>query len=59
LLTASDVAPRIRTLTLEQASAAVIEEAAVAEGTQRLRENGIDRVLDGTTSFAELTRCIV
>ncbi len=53
------VTPRIRTLILEQASAAVIEEAAVAEGTQRLRENGVGRVLDGTTSFAELTRCIV
>jgi type IV pilus assembly protein PilB len=53
------VTPRIRTLILEQASAAVIEEAAAAEGTQRLRENGIDRVLAGTTSFAELTRCIV
>jgi len=53
------VTARIRTLILEQASAAVIEEAAVAEGTQRLRENGIDKVLAGTTSFAELTRCIV
>ncbi|HVA04550.1 MAG TPA: ATPase, T2SS/T4P/T4SS family [Acidimicrobiales bacterium] len=53
------VTARIRTLILEQASAAVIEEAAVAEGTQRLRENGIDKVLAGTTSFAELNRCIV
>ncbi len=53
------VTARIRTLILEQASAAVIEEAAVAEGTQRLRENGIDKVLSGTTSFAELNRCIV
>jgi type IV pilus assembly protein PilB len=53
------VTARIRTLILEQASASVIEEAAVAEGTQRLRENGIDKVLAGTTSFAELNRCIV
>ena len=53
------VTARIRTLILEQASATIIEEAAVAEGTQRLRENGIDKVLTGTTSFAELTRCIV
>jgi type IV pilus assembly protein PilB len=53
------VTARIRTLVLEQASAAQIEEAAVAEGTQLLRENGIDKVLAGTTSFAELTRCVV
>ena len=53
------VSARIRTLVLEQASASEIEEAAVAEGTQRLRENGIEKVLAGTTSFAELTRCIV
>ncbi len=53
------VTARIRALILEQASAAAIEEAAVAEGTQRLRENGIDQVLAGTTSFAELNRCIV
>ncbi len=53
------VTARIRTLILEQASASVIEEAAVAEGTQLLRENGIDKVLAGTTSFAELNRCIV
>jgi type IV pilus assembly protein PilB len=53
------VTARIRTLILEQASATAIEEAAVAEGTQRLRENGIAMVLAGTTSFAELARCIV
>jgi type IV pilus assembly protein PilB len=53
------VSSRIRTLILEQASASEIEEAAVAEGTQRLRENGIEKVLAGTTSVAELTRCIV
>ncbi len=53
------VTTRIRTLVLEQASATQIEQAAVAEGMQRLRENGIDKVLAGTTSFAELTRCIV
>jgi type IV pilus assembly protein PilB len=53
------VTARIRTLILEQASATEIEHAAVAEGTQRLRENGIDKVLAGTTSFTELTRCIV
>ncbi len=53
------VTARIRTLVLEQASATEIEQAAVAEGTQRLRENGIEKVLAGTTSFTELTRCIV
>jgi len=53
------VTARIRTLVLEQASATQIEEAAVSEGMQRLRENGVAKVLAGTTSFAELTRCIV
>jgi len=53
------VTTRLRTLVLEQASATQIEEGAVDEGMQRLRENGIDKVLAGTTSFAELTRCIV
>jgi len=53
------ITARIRALILDQASASVIEEAAVAEGTQLLRENGINQVLAGTTSFAELNRCIV
>ncbi len=53
------VTAKIRSLVLEQASATQIEEVAVTEGMQRLRENGIDKVLAGTTSFAELTRCIV
>ncbi len=53
------ISARIRALILDQASASVIEEAAVAEGTQRLRENAINQVLAGTTSFAELNRCIV
>lgn len=52
------VTSRIRALILEQASASVIEEAAVAEGTQLLRQNGLDKVLAGTTSFAELSRCV-
>ncbi|MGD0380722.1 MAG: ATPase, T2SS/T4P/T4SS family [Acidimicrobiales bacterium] len=52
------VSSRIRTLILEQASASEIEAVAVAEGTQRLRENGVEKVLAGTTSVAELTRCI-
>jgi type IV pilus assembly protein PilB len=53
------VTASIRALVLEQASASAIQDAAVAEGTQLLRENGLEKVLAGTTSFAELTRIVV
>jgi len=53
------ITARIRALVLQRASASEIEEMAVSEGTQLLRENGVDKVLAGTTSFAELTRCVV
>jgi type IV pilus assembly protein PilB len=53
------VTARIRALVLARASAAEIQAAAVADGMQTLRENGLAKVLAGTTSFAELARCIV
>jgi type IV pilus assembly protein PilB len=53
------VSPAIRSLILEQASASAIQDAAVLEGTQLLRENGLEKVLAGTTSFSELTRIVV
>jgi hypothetical protein len=36
-----------------------IERAAVAEGTQHLHENGVDNVLVGTTTMADLARAMV
>ena len=51
--------PRIRALVLARASAAEIQAAAEADGMQSLRENGLDKVMAGTTNFAEFARCIV
>jgi type II secretory ATPase GspE/PulE/Tfp pilus assembly ATPase PilB-like protein len=53
------VTAAIRSLILERASASAIQDVAVGEGTQLLRENGLEKVLSGTTSFAELTRIVV
>jgi type IV pilus assembly protein PilB len=46
----------IRSLAMERASAAEIAQAARAEGMRSLREDGTDKVLQGITSLAELTR---
>jgi len=54
-----NVTPQIRSLILDASSAASIEVAAVADGMQRLRQNGIDKVLAGETSVAELLRNVV
>lgn len=49
----------LRLLVLERASAGEIQAVASAEGMQTLRENGVAKVLAGTTSLAELARCVV
>jgi len=46
----------IRGLILERASVDAMVEVAEREGMRRLRENGLDRVRDGTTSIAEIER---
>jgi type IV pilus assembly protein PilB len=46
----------IRRLAVGRASADAIAEAAVASGMRRLRDEGLVKVRDGLTSFAELAR---
>ena len=46
----------IRELILERASVDAMVEVAEREGMRRLRENGLDKVRDGTTSIAEIER---
>jgi type IV pilus assembly protein PilB len=46
----------IRDLTVQRASADRIAAAATGAGMRRLREDGLDKVRAGLTSFAEVTR---
>ena len=49
---------RIRSLILSKASSGEIEEAAVAAGMHRLRDDGFEKVRRGITSFAEVLRVV-
>ena len=49
---------RIRTLILAKASSGEIEEAAVAAGMHRLRDDGFEKVRNGITSLAEVLRVL-
>ncbi|MFH1837001.1 MAG: ATPase, T2SS/T4P/T4SS family [Candidatus Omnitrophota bacterium] len=51
--------PRIKKLIFERAQEYEIEKAARDEGMVTLRENGIENVLDGTTSLEEVLRVTV
>jgi type IV pilus assembly protein PilB len=46
----------IRRLAVRRASADEVAAAAVAAGMRRLREDGLDKVRQGLTSFAEVAR---
>ena len=46
----------IRTLTVERASADAISAVAIEQGMRPLREDGFDRVKQGITSIAEVSR---
>jgi type IV pilus assembly protein PilB len=46
----------IRKLTIERASADVIRQVAISQGMSTLVEDGFDRVIEGTTSMAEIAR---
>jgi general secretion pathway protein E len=46
----------VRALVMERADAATIRRSCVSRGMKLLRQDGIDRVLDGTTSIEELLR---
>ncbi|MFM7830190.1 MAG: hypothetical protein ACKPJD_00255 [Planctomycetaceae bacterium] len=47
---------RIRSLCMQQADAAEIQNEAIRQGMQSLRQNGWQRVLTGETSLDELIR---
>jgi len=47
---------RIRKLVLEQTSAGVIRDAAMAEGMRTLRQDGIAKVRQGVTTLSEVLR---
>jgi type IV pilus assembly protein PilB len=53
------VSEAIERLTVERKSADEIGRVAQAEGMKSLREDGIDKVLDGITSIEEIARVIV
>jgi general secretion pathway protein E len=46
----------VRGLVMQRADAAMLRRACVAKGMKVLRQDGADRVLDGTTSIEELLR---
>jgi type IV pilus assembly protein PilB len=50
------VGDEVRRLTIERAPADTIRAAAMADGMRRLRDDGMDKVAAGITSFAEITR---
>ena len=53
------VSEAVRRLTVERKSADEISRVAEAEGMKTLREDGIDKVLQGLTSVEEIARVIV
>jgi type IV pilus assembly protein PilB len=53
------VSEAVRRLTVERKSADEIGRVAAAEGMKSLREDGIDKVLQGLTSIEEIARVIV
>jgi type IV pilus assembly protein PilB len=48
----------IRSLILSKAASGEIEEAAVAAGMHRLRDDGLEKVREGVTSLAEVLRVL-
>ena len=53
------VTNEMRDLIIRRASAAEIKELAVKQGMHTLRQEGIDKILDGTTSVEEVLRVLV
>ncbi len=52
------MSPELQTLALERRTAESFREVAVREGMTRLRDDGLDKVRQGLTSIAEITRII-
>ncbi len=53
-----NVTPEIRRLALERRAAEDLREVAVQQGMRGLREDGMDKVRQGRTSIAELSRVL-
>ena len=53
------VTNEMRELILRRASAAEIKELAIKQGMHTLRQEGIDKILEGTTSVEEVLRVLV
>ncbi len=53
------VTNEMRELIIRRASAAEIKELAVKQGMHTLRQEGIDKILEGTTSVEEVLRVLV
>jgi type IV pilus assembly protein PilB len=52
------VTPEIRRLALERRSSEELRDVAVQQGMRRLRDDGLDKVRQGRTSIAELSRVL-
>jgi len=52
------MSPELQTLALERRTAEAFREVAIREGMTRLRDDGLDKVRQGLTSIAEITRVI-
>ena len=53
------VTDNMRELILKRASVAEIKELAISEGMMTLRQEGINKAIEGTTSIEEVLRVIV
>ncbi len=53
-----DMSPEIQNMALERRPAEEIRAVAVEQGMLRLRDDGLEKVRDGLTSVAEITRII-
>ena len=53
------VTNEMRELIIKRASAAEIKELAIKQGMHTLRQEGIDKILDGSTSVEEVLRVLV
>jgi len=50
------MSPEIQTMALERRPAEEIREIACSQGMVRLRDDGLQKVREGRTSIAEVTR---
>ena len=50
------ISDEIRAMTIERTSADVIREIAISQGMKPLRVDGLDKVMQGLTSIAEVAR---